>query len=145
MVSVRYFAYGANMVAADMARRCPSASVLGVATLQDHRFQISDRGGATVIRCLGSVIYGVLWSISETDLAALDYYEGVPDSYRRKTMDVLLDGNLIAAEVYVATSERVGKPWPGYLEKITRAACIKEFPLPYIRHIQSFGENAACP
>lgn len=139
MGPLRYFAYGANMVIEDMARRCLGASHLGVATLQDYRFLISDRGGATVIRCPGSVVYGVLWSVSETDLAALDYYEGVPDFYRRKAMDVLLNGEPVIAEIYVATSQRPGRAWPGYLEKIVGAAKAMGMPRDYVRELMGWG------
>lgn len=136
-----YFAYGANMVAADMARRCPGASIVGIAQLSDYRFQITDRGGATVNPFPGSVVYGVLWKLKLTErhLDALDVYEGVPEWYRRETKEVLQDGRPMEAEIYIATTEREGRPWPGYLERIIGAACNHRFPLGYIEQLRLLG------
>ena len=134
-----YFAYGINMSREDMARRCPGASIVGVATLRDYRFLITDRGGASVIPFLGSVVFGVLWSIGETDLAALDHYEGVPDSYLRWNMDVLVDGDPVTAEIYTATSVKEGRPWPMYLERIVGAAREVGMPEGYVRELMGWG------
>ena len=45
-----YFAYGANMDVAAMAKRCPSSKPLGLARLPRHRWIISADGYANVVR-----------------------------------------------------------------------------------------------
>jgi hypothetical protein len=40
----RYFAYGANIITADMARHCPAARELGPTVLPGWRFVVA-RGG----------------------------------------------------------------------------------------------------
>ena len=48
-----YFAYGANMNVAAMAKRCPRSKPLGVARLMRHGFVILDSGFASVVRAPG--------------------------------------------------------------------------------------------
>lgn len=55
-----YFAYGSNIVASQMASRCPHASVVGVACLQGYTFRINSRGVATVIPDETHQVYGIV-------------------------------------------------------------------------------------
>jgi len=78
-----YFAYGSNLCAQQMARRCPDSANPKRATLADHDWLINQRGVATVEPFTGSAVHGVVWQLSDRDLAALDRAEGVPARYRR--------------------------------------------------------------
>ena len=78
-----YFAYGSNLCARQMAQRCPDASNPRPATLADHDWLINERGVATVEPFTGSEVHGVVWQVSDRDLATLDSAEGVPVRYRR--------------------------------------------------------------
>ena len=119
-----YFAYGSNMEEAQMAFRCPGSTSLGIAWLTNHRFIINDRGVASIVESEGRVVYGLLWDISETDERQLDRYEGVRKGfYRKSTVSVGVQENqTVDALVYVASSNEHGKPRPGYMERIIRAA-----------------------
>ena len=52
-----YFAYGSNMDADQMGRRCSAAAIIGTASLEGYRFIINSRGVATVAP-YGSDLFG---------------------------------------------------------------------------------------
>src|SRR5690349_8104112 len=83
-----YFAYGSNLSVRQMAQRCPDATDPQPATLADHDWLINERGVATVEPQPGGVVHGVLWRVSDHDLATLDSAEGVPVRYRRDALPV---------------------------------------------------------
>ena len=83
-----YFAYGSNLCVQQMARRCPDAADPRPATLADHDWLINERGVATVEPFAGSEVHGVLWWLTDHDLATLDSAEGVPVRYRRDRLTV---------------------------------------------------------
>jgi gamma-glutamylcyclotransferase (GGCT)/AIG2-like uncharacterized protein YtfP len=124
----RYFAYGANMVAADMARRCPAARELGTAILPGWRFVIGREGYATIAPDQRAQVVGVIWSITPACERALDSFEEIDRGlYRRET--VILAGE--PALVYVAVDAALGHPRAGYLEPILAAAAARGFPAAY--------------
>tara|TARA_B100001559_G_scaffold320421_1_gene332556 strand:+ start:850 stop:1299 length:450 start_codon:yes stop_codon:yes gene_type:complete len=84
---MKYFAYGANISTAGMARRCPRAFPLTRAELPDHELQFY--GVATVEPKDGASVQGALWEITTSDLANLDKFEGYPTLYRRGWITVM--------------------------------------------------------
>ena len=123
-----YFAYGSNLDVAQMARRCPDAANPRPATLADHDWLINERGVATVEPFDGSQVHGVLWQVSDTDLATLDSAEGVPVRYRRDRLVVHTDDGPTDAWVYVDHRVEPGAPRPGYLERIIDGATHHSLP-----------------
>lgn len=96
-----YFAFGSNLDAARMRRRCPDAVAIGTAELPRHRLAFvghsrSWRGGvATVIRDREGTVRGRLYDVTLADLAKLDRLEGcryervrrlvaLPDGHKRR-------------------------------------------------------------
>ena len=118
-----YFAYGSNMDAEQMGHRCPGAERVGIAKLPEHRVLINTEGVGTVIPADGGSVFGLLWRLSEKDVAALDAYEGVASGhYRREYVTVDAGGGQILALVYVAATVTPGKSRPGYLDGVLKAA-----------------------
>src|ERR1700712_4624805 len=117
-----YFAYGSNLNVTQMARRCPDARDPRPATLADHDWLINERGVATVEPLDGAEVHGVLWQVSDRDLAVLDSAEGVPVRYRRDSMTVQTADGPADAWVYVDHRVEPGPPRPGYLERIIEGA-----------------------
>ena len=117
-----YFAYGSNLSARQMAQRCPDATDPRPATLADHDWLINERGVATVEPQPGGVVHGVVWHLSEHDLAKLDSAEGVPVRYRRDRLTVHTDAGHEAAWVYIDHRVDPGPPRAGYLERILEGA-----------------------
>lgn len=83
MQRVLYLAYGSNLDAAQMRRRCPAATRLGKATLRNHELMFagySARWGgsvATVRRRRGGLVDGLVYALTPEDVFALDRCEGV--------------------------------------------------------------------
>jgi len=135
-----YFAYGSNMDGAQMSERCPGAVLSCVAKLMDYQFLINSRGFATVVSRGGSIVWGVLWTITGADEKELDKYEGVSSGhYKKVTRDLELTiGEGSPALAYLATNCTPGCPRPGYLEKIIKAASLNCFPGEYITELRSW-------
>ena len=117
-----YFAYGSNLCVRQMALRCPEAVNPRPATLADHDWLINERGVATVEPFDGSLVHGVVWQLSDHDLATLDSAEGVPVRYRRDRLTVHTDDGPAEAWVYIDHRVDPGPPRPGYLERIIDGA-----------------------
>jgi gamma-glutamylcyclotransferase (GGCT)/AIG2-like uncharacterized protein YtfP len=134
-----YFAYGANMDPVHMAECCPGAVPLGPATLDGHRFAIAAGGYGTVHPAAGRQVLGVLWRLSDSDLAALDKFEEVPAGLYRRGEAVLRrpEGGAVEAMLYQATDGSPGRPAPGYLERILDVAAGRGFPPDYLAELRS--------
>ena len=117
-----YIAYGSNMNLRQMAKRCPTAKVVGAATLPGYRllFRGPDGGAvATVERSKRGRVPVLLWSITPADEAALDRYEGWPRLYRKETVKVKLSGKKVEAMVYIMNEGRaIGTPSQYYYNVI---------------------------
>ncbi|UXA17243.1 poly-gamma-glutamate hydrolase family protein [Mycobacterium sp. SMC-4] len=132
----KYFAYGSNLCVQQMAQRCPDATDPVPATLRDHDWLINERGVATVEPFAGSVVHGVVWQVSERDLATLDSAEGVPVRYRRDRMTVRTAAGTAAAWVYIDHRVEPGPPRPGYLDRILDGARHHRLPGGWIEFLQ---------
>jgi len=142
-MSVPYFAFASNMVAAQMAERCPGAEPRGVAELPDHRFRIGRRGYATVVSETGARVYGLLWDLRPEHEAALDVYEGVRHGLYRKVRLAVrsADGTEQKAIVYVAGDPARGNAVAGYMEKVVAAAEAHALPAAYIDELRGWLPN----
>ncbi|WP_025736647.1 poly-gamma-glutamate hydrolase family protein [Mycobacterium genavense] len=127
-----YFAYGSNLCVRQMARRCPDAADPRPAVLSDHEWLINQRGVATVEPFAGNQVHGVLWQLSDHDLATLDSAEGVPVRYRRDELTVHTDDGPSAAWVYIDHRVTPGPPRPGYLPRIIAGAVHHRLPQRWI-------------
>lgn len=113
-----YFAYGSNMSPRQMARRCPGARPVGMATLDNWRFQIATRGAANIMPAHDNRVYGVLWRVEPWHLHLLDQWEGVAHGhYLRKRVRVrLASGVERSSFTYASTHRADGVPKPAYME-----------------------------
>ncbi len=119
-----YFAYGANMDRAHMARTAPTAEARGIASLADHQVSIGASGYGTLIPAQGHRVWGMLWSLEAADEAALDAFEGVGEGYYRQADREVIDDTGIARPVmiYLATDDRLGAAHPSYVAQVAAAA-----------------------
>ena len=132
----RYFAYGSNLCARQMAQRCPDATDPERATLADHDWLINERGVATVEPSTGGEVHGVVWQVSDRDLATLDSAEGVPVRYRRDELEVSTDNGTATAWVYIDHRVEPGISRPGYLERILDGARHHGLPSRWIQFLE---------
>ena len=131
-----YFAYGSNLCVRQMAQRCPGAVDPRPAQLVDHDWLINQRGVATVERFDGSTVHGVLWQLTDHDLASLDSAEGVPVRYYRDRLTVHTDDGLSEAWVYIDHRVEPGTPRPGYLERVIDGALHHDLPHRWIEYLK---------
>lgn len=114
-----YFAYGSNMNNGQMAHRCPGAKNLGPARLPG--WGLRERLHADIDKAQGEIVHGVLWELTDRCLEALDFYEGTPTYYIRRTVEVLIGKarkNTTRAITYeMATNakvDRAGEPFTNW-------------------------------
>lgn len=124
-----YFAYGSNMHHAQMKRRCPQSRFIKRVCLKDYSLAYDGyaddwRGAvANLVATNGGEVWGGLYEISESDLAALDRYEEYPTSYARSVFLVRDDKNKIYTVLaYVRTGETVGEPSKEYRSTVLQGA-----------------------
>lgn len=132
----RYFAYGSNMSAAQMAEpdRAPDATKVENATLSNYEFFIDIRGVASIREKEGKEVLGVVYEITETDEEKLDVKEGFPKYYIKKDLPTL------NAFSYIDQAIDEGEPRDGYLERIIKAAHDNGFPSSYVEELSSWSK-----
>ena len=118
----RYFAYGSNLCAAQMAGRCPGAREGEAVELAGWRFVINRRGVAAIVPDPGARVFGLIWRLTPACEAALDRHEGVAKGVYRKEE---LEAGGAPALVYLAADTAPGAAREGYLERILRAAEVR--------------------
>ena len=142
-----YFAYGANMDVEAMAQRTRASKPLGLARLPRHRFVITLDGYASVVRDPRTDVHGLLWDMALADITSLDRFEGLARGlYVKVNQPVICDTGAKRALVYVGTGAPGGKPKPGYLEDVLKAAETAGLPDAYRRmlahHLSSPASKA---
>ena len=151
-----YFAYGSNMDAEQMKSRCPGHRVVGLAELRDHRltFPLTSHswggGVASVSVAHGESVWGVVYDLTDADVAELDGYEGyrgpgnAHNLYDRETVTVHLtradDGSFprkLHALIYVARTANPGPPSRRYLDALVRGAKHHRLPADHIARLKA--------
>ena len=115
-----YIAYGSNLNLEQMAHRCPTAQVVGAATLKNWRLMFYSV--ATIERHKGGKVPILVWRIQPRDEQALNYYEGWPCLYSKERLRVTVNGRRVYAMVYIMNTDdrRYCAPGSVYLETIHR-------------------------
>lgn len=125
-----YFAYGSNMSRAVMAQHAPDAVPVGVAKRDDWRFIIGPGGYGSIMPSPGSVVYGVVWNVSERDLVGLDAYEQVAGGlYHRRDLEVSMNDRPLMTLTYIVTKAGTGTSRRGYIPLVLEAARSWALPL----------------
>ena len=90
-----YSAYGSNLNREQMRQRCPFATPMGTAYLEDWRllFKGSKTGAyLTIEPAPGERVPVAVWSVTDFDEERLDRYEGFPDFYRKEELTLTYTG-----------------------------------------------------
>ena len=127
-----YIAYGSNLNVRQMRMRCPHAAILGTANLSGYEllFKGSKTGYyLTIEESEGGKVPVVIWSVTPSDEAALDRYEGYPGFYYKKEMKLTFKGirtgklRKITAFAYIMHEDRpIGIPTDWYM-----ATCLEGY------------------
>lgn len=110
-----YLAYGSNLNVRQMKFRCPNAHIVGTAILEDYEllFKGSKSGSyLTVEPKKGSYVPVGVWEVDADDERSLDRYEGYPDFYYKKEIEITYTGLVSGRErkrkafIYIMHEER---------------------------------------
>lgn len=120
-----YVAYGSNMNLEQMHYRCPKAKLVGTGILKDYKltFRGRHKGVANIEPCNDKSVPIALWKITEKCERALDLYEGYPNLYIKKEVEVTVNDELKIAMVYIMAREytdMISPPTEYYFNVITR-------------------------
>ena len=149
-----YFAFGSNLDEARLHIHCPSARLLSVARLGDHRlaFTIESRntwhgGVADILPATGHEVWGALWMIAGEHSRPLDEQEGVfrdPPAYRRYRVTVRTPaGDVVACRSYQVAAPNLDgiTPSPAYKATILRGARAIGLPVAYLEALAAIEDN----
>jgi gamma-glutamylcyclotransferase len=94
--TILYFGYGSNLWLQQMAVRCPGSTFVGIARLRNYRWMINERGSANPVPLDASAdfederthVWGMVYTLTESDEARLDRNEGVPLNHTKEVHDI---------------------------------------------------------
>lgn len=139
---MHYFAYGSNMVFGQMRRLCGRRfEVVGVGILENFAFSPDKRGFANIQPHQGEKVYGILYTVDENCMLALDEFEGHPDIFARTEVEVGdMSGHSYKAWVYMEKPEFFGGDYirAEYLNRLLHAAEANRLPQEWITFLKSF-------
>lgn len=137
----KYFAYGSNLDTAQMRRRCPAAQPLGPAHIPNTRIEFSrysekwSGGVANITPTIGCEVWGLIYELSDADLAALDRFEGCPTVYARTLTTVVASQPVEAWAYHLVGHYTFHAPSDAYVQVILRACALYGFPESYQREV----------
>ncbi|KAK4499519.1 hypothetical protein PRZ48_010034 [Zasmidium cellare] len=93
-----YFGYGSNLWRHQMRTRCPTSKYLGIARLKNYKWIIYDRGYANIVEIKDEdktsskydyrkEVWGLVYSLEQSDEDRLDGNEGVPIAYTKEWIE----------------------------------------------------------
>lgn len=136
-----YFAYGSNMLPAQMADRCPGSRAVGTAKLSGWRFFFNTRGSAAIKPDAEAEVHGVLWRVDAGHINRLDHFEGVRwGNYHRRRIHVLdNDQSALAAVTYIGSKRYDGRPRINYImTAVLPGAETFDLPAAYLDELRSW-------
>jgi gamma-glutamylcyclotransferase (GGCT)/AIG2-like uncharacterized protein YtfP len=150
-----YFAYGSNMNALQMRKRCSTPKVVAIARLADYSVgffghcEIWDSAQETVVRAPGRDVWGVVYEIGNPDLEKLDAWQDVRMDgtgryfhYPARVRGV--DGLTYTVLFYKKdTLGEPKKPSKPYLDFIITGAEEKQLPAAYIKELRAIESKLA--
>lgn len=147
-MSNRYFAaYSVGVNRTEMAKRCPTAKLLGASTLKNYRLVLRGSHAAALANVEPMKGYSVpvlVWEITSADESALDQYEGFPYLYEKQSVRIRLDGKLVSAMIYTMTGNRpLGKPSAFYYSAMLAGYKEAGFAVDILRTAVSASDSAA--
>lgn len=137
-----YIAYGSNLNIQQMRYRCPTAKVVGISVIRDYEllFKGSKTGSyLTIEKKKGSIVPVAVWEVTERDEHSLDIYEGYPNFYYKKEMELpvklLRNGRIktLPTFVYIMHEERkLGIPHQSYIDTCKYGYTVFGFDFKYL-------------
>lgn len=142
-----YFAYGSNMSLEHMRRICGwHCQFLGRSSLPNFDVCVDERGYLNLEEKQGGEVFGILYSIDQDGLDLLDAFEGYPNVFGRKEVQVFDDEKIkYKAQIYIEEKK------PGfnggnqiraeYFRRVIAAAYENRLPETWVNKIESLMEG----
>jgi len=150
MPDIYYLAYGSNMLPRRIELRLGRCRTIGVAFLAEYALRFHKRGGDGSGKCdafltenSGDALYGVVYSLSETQRETLDDFEG--PGYVSRDVRVQTRSGALTAYAYVAKPAHVDTdllPFRWYKSIVEAGARKHDLPAHYIESIYATGALA---
>lgn len=151
MSTIRYFAYGSNMLTQRLQKRCKSACALGPAWVDGYKLAFHKRskdgsGKATLIKAVGAAarVYGVIFSVDPKEKADLDRAEGTEYACNRGFKVFSDPATSVEVITYIAVPEASDAalvPYDWYRDLIVAGACQHALPDDYVEALKAFIAN----
>mgnify|MGYP006154420857 FL=1 len=132
-----------------MKDRCPDAVPIGTGVLSEFKLTFdywSKRRKCYVANITADVstdskVWGVLWSVTDSNLLALDGYEGVTSGiYQRINVDLLVFGVSTSAFSYqIRNPGKLGAPSAEYLDHLIEGARAFDLPFSYQTKLEAIS------
>ena len=115
-----YAAYGSNLNVYQMRHRCPEADVVTTGVIPGYRllYKGSKSGSyLTIEPAPGCEVPVGIWRVTGRDIEALNFYEGYPDFYYKRSFNIFCDdGRRHRVFAYIMHEDRpFGIPSPYYI------------------------------
>jgi gamma-glutamylcyclotransferase (GGCT)/AIG2-like uncharacterized protein YtfP len=131
-----YFAYGSNLDETQMKERCPDSELVNKGYLDGYRLDFTkyaerwNGGVADVIPSEHDRVWGLIYRVTESDLALLDGFEGYPHVYDRTMISINTPEGILNKvwTYFVVEKNDFIPPSILYLNKIISAAVKHNFP-----------------
>ena len=138
-----YFGYGANMDLETIRNRCPSAERIGIGYKDNFQLVFNRKGSyrpggvSSIEPQYNGKVFGIIYSILEKDLLALDEVED-PEAYTREELKISAyskPGQVYLCNVYLSFRVKDIEPDPDYLNLIIQAAQKENLPQWYVNRL----------
>lgn len=107
---MKYFAYGSNISEHRMLNeRKINFISRKFAILENYKIEFNKMsknncylGFANIVESEGSIVEGVLYELNDIDINIINKFEGYPNHYYQKLVDVICDNQIIQVITYIA-------------------------------------------
>jgi hypothetical protein len=147
MSTIRYFAYGSNMLTQRLQKRCKSARVVGLAWVDGYRLVFHKKskdgsGKATLIKAEDNFTraYGVIFSIDAGEKADLDRAEGPGYACIEGFKVVATPNSSVEVITYLAvpkSSDTALVPYDWYRDLVIAGARQNALPDDYVKGLEA--------
>lgn len=141
-MTVRYFAYGSNLLFARLYARCSSIVHLGVGRLARHRLTFNKPGGDNSGKCgieevdSDEYVLGVMYQMDRHEKLVLDEIEGNGHGYVDRNVQVQTKrGTMNCFTYYPTVFNAELRPYDWYKAFVLEGARENSFPVHYLEMI----------
>ena len=117
-----YIAYGSNLNIGQMARRCPTAKLVGTGTVEGYELKFKGRPNgayATIAPKEDGSVPVAVWELQPLDELSLNYYEGFPTHYFKRDIPVKLGNHEVTGMVYIMNLQaQANRPSQHYYDTV---------------------------